>query len=667
MSADTLYMEALFENDSLKIGLHKNESVWTYEEKQVSINHIENQCVQIIDMINRAQRQASCIQNDLIHQVKNEGRMLGDALFTPTVKTQLNEASEKNLVLRIDDHLVQIPWELICIRDHFLCYRFNMGREVKTRQTTSHRHERQLQSPRRMWIISDPYDQLSQTIEEGQKICNCMDLLNKKGIIVDAVHQSQIMPHEINERIRNFDMVHFAGHMNYNSDNPDECGWQLSDGIYQASDISRLDGSGTMPAFIFSNACQSARTTSWDTKIAHHLSSGLVGAFMIAGVKHYIGPICEIVDSPGSKFAIYFYESLVQGISIGESVRIARTRLLENNSCDIGWATYILYGNPSFCYFEKNQKFIQNNTAGIGKQETLSINRDIRARWSTPSDKSIRINKVTLIIIILFSLFGLYYYASLEQGPPKEIIATVEKRADLKQERNEKLFNQYMALVGKDLSDPRISSKLSIYTVLDPSKTHLINDQVIPSVIQKKLITANLDINILERESFDHVLTEKIQILKQGGPKTKLFMSRLALIIVVQHYQQRHLLVFRQNKVLVFMRLIDMHNGNILDVMDETYPENLTSTELCRTRFNGLVERLKKIKKLYPMCGIVKQTLSGKIVMNIGEEHGVTIGQIFSDTRNESVFKVISVQSNACGLTLLQGELLQGDTFRICE
>jgi len=58
---------------------------------------------------------------------------------------------------------------------------------------------------------------------------------------------------------------------------------------------------------------------------------------MISGVQHYIGTICEIVDIEGSQFANYFYKELAAGKSIGESVKLARKNLINENPNDIGW------------------------------------------------------------------------------------------------------------------------------------------------------------------------------------------------------------------------------------------------------------------------------------------------------------------------------------------
>ena len=109
-----------------------------------------------------------------------------------------------------------------------------------------------------------------------------------------------------------------------------------------------------MPALIFSNACQSARTEEWDIK--EHFQDeifGLANAFILSGVKHYVGTFWEIPDEPGSRFALEFYKALLSGMTIGRAVRESRLALIRQYGEEtIVWGSYILYGDPTFKYMD---------------------------------------------------------------------------------------------------------------------------------------------------------------------------------------------------------------------------------------------------------------------------------------------------------------------------
>jgi len=114
-------------------------------------------------------------------------------------------------------------------------------------------------------------------------------------------------------------------------------------------------GTGTMPALIFSNACQSARTEEWGLKeFFQDEIFGLANAFILAGVKHYIGTFWEILDEPSRRFALEFYKNILAGSSVGEALRLARIKLINDYGEEtIVWASYLLYGDPTYNYMDQ--------------------------------------------------------------------------------------------------------------------------------------------------------------------------------------------------------------------------------------------------------------------------------------------------------------------------
>jgi len=350
-------LEIARERDRLKISVHEHKAgeeitIRHYEEMPVSMDWIEKRCVEMVETLNRANRKGKLTRGVLI-KLREVGQVFYDEFFTVSVKRKFKETRAKYLSLNLDDHLVHIPWELLHDGQQFLCQRFNMGRLVRTKQTILGGRSRALARPLKMLILADPEGDLRAAYKEGTQIRDHMD--HHKDLVNVAMRSGNITPEFIREKIRNFDLVHFAGHADYDPENPEQSGWRLTRGSLTAQDIIKMAGTATMPTLIFSNACQSARTEEWSLKGNFQDEIfGLANGFLLAGVKHYVGTFWEILDEPSSRFALEFYNRLLTGSTAGEAIRLSRQALIKDYGEEtIVWASYLLYGDPTSCYLEQ--------------------------------------------------------------------------------------------------------------------------------------------------------------------------------------------------------------------------------------------------------------------------------------------------------------------------
>lgn len=357
---NVLHFDFSSEKDCVKISVAEHNSgelntVRHYEEIPVSMDKVGERCHEIIETLNNANRKGR-LNIEVLMRLREIGQIFRDELFNINMKNKMEYSSADHLILHLDDKLVQVPWELLYDGRQFLCQRFNMGRLVKTRQAVSAARPRVLARPLKMLALADPNGDLKEAYEEGRQIHELLD--GNKDLISVSLMSAAITPEFIREKIRNFDLVHFAGHADYNPDNPGQGGWKLSQGVITAHDISRMSGTATMPALIFSNACQSARTEEWELKeYFQDEIFGLANAFILAGVKHYVGTFWEILDEPSRLFALEFYRRLVSGATTGEAMRMARQELIDKFGEEtIVWASYLLYGDPTFSYMEQIQE-----------------------------------------------------------------------------------------------------------------------------------------------------------------------------------------------------------------------------------------------------------------------------------------------------------------------
>jgi len=326
----------------------EERAVKNYREVPYDAEKVREYTKAIIAVLNSASRRGK-IGNDLLVQLKEQGSLLFDQLLPIEIKDMLKQTKENCLLVSIDDNLVHIPWELLYDGNDFLCLRFSMGRSVSTRQAVTSA-VRLLQRPLKMQVLADPRGDLQAAYEEGVAIKN--EIGGYEDWIDISLKTTDISADYAKSKIRNFDIVHYAGHAEHDADAPGESGWLMKDGRLNAAGILAMAGSRPMPALVFSNACQSGRTDAWKLDADYGTRIfGLANAFLLAGVQHYIGTFWEIPDEAGALFARSFYRSLAAGASIGSAMRAARQSIVRAYGEDtIVWASYMLYGDPSTLY-----------------------------------------------------------------------------------------------------------------------------------------------------------------------------------------------------------------------------------------------------------------------------------------------------------------------------
>jgi hypothetical protein len=150
-----------------------------------------------------------------------------------------------------------------------------------------------------------------------------------------------------------FDLVHYAGHGDFDPEQPNRVGWLFARGLLRPGEIGRIE---RVPAVIVSNACLSARTSralaggrrADDVRSEAGLLPSLADEFFHLGVRNYIGTAWEVNDVGAGLFAKTFYRALLGGESVGESLRLARRELWRDQATyGALWAAYQHYGDPT--------------------------------------------------------------------------------------------------------------------------------------------------------------------------------------------------------------------------------------------------------------------------------------------------------------------------------
>ncbi len=388
-------------------------TVRQYEDVPVSMDKVKDRCRGIIETLNNTNRKGR-VTLDILVKLRETGQVLSDDFFTQNVKDKIRATNAAHMVINMDDQLVQVPWELLHDGRQFLCQKFSMGRLVRTKQSViGSGKSRALARPLKMLVLADPKGDLKEAYSEGIQIRDFID--HEKELINTFLQTHNVTADYIRERIRNFDLIHFAGHHDYDQQNPGQSGWRLTNGVFTAQDILRMVGTASMPALVFSNGCQTARTEEW--VISNNIQNqiyGLANAFILAGVKHYIGTFWEVLDEPSRRFALEFYQHLLKGLTTGEAVREARLAVIrEYGEETIVWASYLLYGDPLFNYMEQlrasqapepqEPSFVPLPETEVRSQEEVIDFADKSEKKKSPVWLGIGAAALVLLVVLFFS------------------------------------------------------------------------------------------------------------------------------------------------------------------------------------------------------------------------------------------------------------------------
>jgi CHAT domain-containing protein len=314
-----------------------------YETHEVDWELVEQSCKELLANLGLSNRAAS-VPAEILDQLKKSGRLLFDLLIPSQTKEKLANATATVLTLHLEDSLVHVPWELLHDGRDFLCRRFAVGRIASTRQAPTARSVREFNSPFKVLIIADPRGELEGCYREGLVIKAYLDA-RRKSFQVDFKSCPVDMGF-VRKNLRDYDIVHYAGHANYDAQNPGKSGWLLSDGTLKAGEIAAMGGLEAMPALVFANACRSGLTNEWRDDENEQQIFGLANAFLLAGVQHYLGTLWDVVDEPGARFAQRFYAAIAAGAGVGSALHSARQGNLSDGSNGLTWANYLLYGDP---------------------------------------------------------------------------------------------------------------------------------------------------------------------------------------------------------------------------------------------------------------------------------------------------------------------------------
>ena len=227
----------------------------------------------------------------------------------------------------------------------------------------------------RVLIIADPAADapLVGAQEEGQMLVDFFQSMKEKaaasGLEVEVT--SRIGPAEASREelsalllTESFDILHYAGHAVYDVQNPRRSGWIFNAGLnglpeqrFTAAELARLDH---VPAFVFSNACESGVTPERPDNFNPSLGPAFAEAFFDRGVRNLICTAWPVNDLAAEAFSKTLYEKLFHALEnrgqaavpMYEAMRAARVACASFDART--WGAYQHYGDPFFTFTPPN-------------------------------------------------------------------------------------------------------------------------------------------------------------------------------------------------------------------------------------------------------------------------------------------------------------------------
>jgi hypothetical protein len=149
----------------------------------------------------------------------------------------------------------------------------------------------------------------------------------------------------------NYDVIHYAGHAHFDADDPELSGLLMHEReVFISQRIRRFVEGNPL---VFLNACETGVTANEDApqNVGEYFwrpAEGLASAFLYGGALGCVGSLWPIYDGPAADFAIAFYNQVLEGQAIGEAMRLTRRSIKEKHPESLTWASFVLYGDPTF-------------------------------------------------------------------------------------------------------------------------------------------------------------------------------------------------------------------------------------------------------------------------------------------------------------------------------
>ena len=288
------------------------------------------------------------------------GRLMFEYLMPEDFDQSIEDAESVRLI--VDSTTASFPWEMACFRPRSgeggvqrLGLEKKLTRQFRTMLSRPPGMTPSLTDEVRVLVIADPAPepelQLRHARREGRRVVEALRQLSRpecRITVESRIGASECSLVEILKLILtgDFDVLHYAGHGEYDPTNPAAAGWILSrDQVLTARDIFRAR---RVPRLVFANACFSGvihEGPAFESAALTRGTATVAQAFFERGVPNYVGSGWPVDDEQAGTFAAAFYERLFAGEPMREALQVARQKIFDE-TLGSTWGAYQHYGDP---------------------------------------------------------------------------------------------------------------------------------------------------------------------------------------------------------------------------------------------------------------------------------------------------------------------------------
>lgn len=202
----------------------------------------------------------------------------------------------------------------------------------------------------RVLIVADPASDapLADARKEGEELKALLAAQGDIEVVALLGPTRARLPIVISRLMRErYDVLHFAGHSDFNESDPARSGWLFSKGQDLWLNPALLSRLTRIPPLVVSNSCTSggiAVNAAPNTLVA----AGLAEAFFKLGARNYVCTGWPVGSEAARAFAIEFYKVLLEGGEIRQAMIKGRLGSANAKGGTSTWGAYQHYGSPYF-------------------------------------------------------------------------------------------------------------------------------------------------------------------------------------------------------------------------------------------------------------------------------------------------------------------------------
>jgi CHAT domain-containing protein len=285
-------------------------------------------------------------REDWTARVRELGALLLHNTVTSRAVDELDKLSPSVVTLQIDDLLAHLPWGVLHDGARYPLLATAVSQQIMTLDPPPAPKRRPLR--KRALILANPTGDLPSTEVEARGLVAWFRRA-ARSFEVDVWIGAEASRVKVVSALASgqYEIVHYAGHSHFSPDAPERSAWRLHDGRLTALEIQQ-NVEGNPPALVYSSSCEGGREGDKSAVPYRRRLFGLTSAFLMGGVRNYVGFFWPIPDDGAADLAIGFYAALlVQGKSVAESLRIARLKMATQGGDPRLWGGVTLFGDPS--------------------------------------------------------------------------------------------------------------------------------------------------------------------------------------------------------------------------------------------------------------------------------------------------------------------------------